>query len=92
MALAVAVWGIDLLPALVPADMTSTVFGVSSPTLDWRALAFGCVAAVLTAGLSSVAPPWRASRSVAAARGACGQRSASGSRGERRARDLFQAG
>ena len=91
-ALVLAVWAISILPAIVPADLRLTVFGVSSPALDWRALAFGSVVAGFTAVLSSVVPAWRASRSSDAARGAAvGQRAAGSSRGERRARDLFQA-
>jgi predicted permease len=91
-ALTLAVWAIRILPAIVPADMAQIVFGVASPAIDWRAAAFGGVVAVLTACLSSVAPAWRASRPVAAARGAAlGHRIAGDSHGERRARDVFQA-
>ncbi len=88
-ALAVAAWGIGLLPAIVPADMRLVVFGVASPALDWRAVAFGSVAALLTAALSGVVPAWRASRSVAG-EAAVGQRIAGGRRSERVARDAFQ--
>jgi len=91
-ALALAAWSIEVLPAIVPADMRLIVFGVSPPALDWRAVACGSVIVLATAGLSGVAPAWRASRAAVTARGAAvGHRIVGGSRGERYARDVFQA-
>jgi putative ABC transport system permease protein len=52
-----AVWGTELLVAVMPEDMLPSVAVVN---LDWRVLAFACVAALATGLLFGLAPAWQA--------------------------------
>jgi putative ABC transport system permease protein len=91
-AAAVAWWAIRAIPAIVPANLMPSLFGVSLPQPDLRLLAFGGLV-VVVAGLScGVVPAVRASGSVAIdGLLAGGQRIAGSSRGQRRIRHAFQA-
>ena len=58
----VAWTGIWAVPALLPAELSSTILGAALPELDSRVLLFGAAAVALTGLLCSIVPAVRASR------------------------------
>ena len=59
--LVMAVWGADLLAALVPPEFALPM-GAATSVLDRRALGFAAAAAFACALLAGLAPAWRAGR------------------------------
>jgi predicted permease len=55
--LLLAVWGVEMLTALMPRGFLPTVAVIS---LDWRVLAFALVSAIFTGLLFGLAPAWQA--------------------------------
>jgi predicted permease len=90
-AIAIAWWGIRLLPAMIPADLVHSLTGVVAPRLDVRVMAFACVTAVATGVLCGVAPALRVFHLDAVAGLAAGARIAGPSRLQKRSSQMLQA-
>jgi putative ABC transport system permease protein len=77
-------------PSVVPVRLLPLIFGVSLPHLDVRVLAFGCAAALVSGLICGAVPAIRVSgRAAADGLLGGGQRTAGGSRAQRRMRESF---
>jgi predicted permease len=90
-ALAVAWIGIRSLPSVIPNELVNSVLGAWIPSLDGRALTFGCAAALFTGLVCGTGAAMRSTRSdMEHGHLSAGQRQVGSSRAHRRLRDLFQ--
>jgi putative ABC transport system permease protein len=87
--LAVAVWGLNLIRAGMPAEIEKYIVGWKEIHLDGRALAFMLMAAVASGILAGLAPAWQNSRPNLTDTLKEGGRGGSGSRGHHRLRNIL---